>query len=249
MLTATSYLELKQRYAGSALGSIWIILYPLFFLSIYLFLYLVIFQVRFPGLSSLGYVVFVFSGLVPYLVMMESLTRGALIIRENIHLIKNVIMPVELVPVRLVTVSFMAQTASFGLLLALTIASGDLSWRVVFFPIIMVFVAAFILGFVYYIAAIGVVFRDVGYIVNLLMIALMFISPIAFKADMVPAHLQAIIYINPVSYPLEAIRWSLLISHEVNLFRLLAFPVMALIVYSSGTAFFARFKGLMADHV
>lgn len=249
MLIATSVIELKQRYAGSALGQIWIVLYPLIFLSIYLFLYLVIFQVRFPGMSELGFVVFVFSGLVPYLVIMESLTRGALIIKENIHLIKNVIMPMELVPLRLVVVSFMAQTASLVLLLALILIEGDLGWRIIFLPAVLVLVAAFILGVVYFVASLGVVFNDVGYIVSLTMVALMFLSPIAFKAEMVPAHLAAIVYLNPISYPLEALRWSLLASHDANLFRLLAFPILAVMVFAAGTSFFRRFKGLMVDNV
>lgn len=249
MLFATSLLELRQRYAGSALGPLWIILYPLVFLSIYMFLYLVIFQVRFPGMGGLGFVVFVFSGLVPYLVMMESLTRGALVIKENIHLIKNVIMPVELVPLRLVVVSFLAQSASFLLLTMLTLIDGELSWRVIFMPVVLLLVAAFILGLVYYVACLGVIFNDVSYIVNLTMVALMFLSPIAFKTEMVPAHLSVIVYLNPVSYPLEAVRWSLLSSHEANLFRLLAFPVVALLLFSAGASFFRRFKGLMADNV
>lgn len=249
MIGATAMLELQQRYAGSALGSIWILLYPVVFLSIYLFLYLVIFQVRFPDMSGLGFAVYVFSGLVPYLVMMESITRGATIIKENIHLIKNVIMPIELVPLRLVFVSLMAQAASLILLLSLILVENDLSWRVVFFPVVLVFLTMFILGFVYYVSSLGVVFRDVGYIVSLLMVALMFLSPIAFRADMVPQALQAIVYLNPVSYPLEAVRWSLLASHDVDYYRLLGFPVMALFIFFAGANFFSRFKGVMADNV
>lgn len=249
MLGKTSLLELKQRYAGSALGPAWIVLYPLIFLSIYLFLYLAIFQVRFPGLGGLGFVSFVFSGLVPYLIMMESLTRGTLVIKENSHLIKNVIMPVELVPLRLVIVSFIAQAPSLALLLILILINGDLSWRIVFLPLILVLLAAFILGFVYYVSCLGVMFNDVSYIVNLTMVALMFLSPIAFKPEMVPPHLLVIVYLNPVSYPLEAIRWSLLASHDADLFRLLAFPLLSLLLISGGLVFFRRFKGLMADNV
>lgn len=249
VLRATSLLELKTRYAGSALGSAWIIVYPLVFLSIYLFLYMVIFKVRFAGMSELGYVVFVFAGLVPYLVMMESITRGVLIIRENIHLIKNVIMPVELVPLRLVMVSFLAQTASFALLIVLTVIAGDLSWRVIFLPAVLVLTALFVLGIVYYVSGLGVVFNDLGYIVNLLMVALMFLSPIGFKPDMVPTALKVIVYANPISYPLEAIRWCLMASHDVDHFRLLAFPVLAVGLFTAGAGFFKRFKGLMADHV
>jgi len=249
VLKATSLIELHQRYAGSLLGSIWILLYPLLFLSIYLFLYLVIFQMRFPGYSQLNFVVFVFSGLVPYLVVMETVTRGTQIIKENIHLIKNVIMPVELVPLRLVIVGFVGQTASFGLLVTLALVDGDMSWRVIFFPIVLLLLAMMVLGVVYYVASLGALFNDVGYITNLLIIALLFVSPIAFKPEMVPVHLRIIVYANPVSYPLEAIRWSLLNSYTTDPIKLVLFPVISVWVYTSGTRFFRRFKGLMADNV
>ena len=195
VLGATGLLELKQRYAGSVLGSSWIVLYPLLFLSIYIFVYLVIFKVRFPGVSEFGYVVFVFSGLVPYLVLMESVTRGAHVIREHLHLVKNVIMPIELVPLRLVLISCMGQAASLCFLIFLTILDGDLSWRIIFLPVVIVFFVMFVLGIVYYVSGLGAVFNDLGHILGLLMTALMFLSPIAFKPDMVPSMLKAIVYV------------------------------------------------------
>jgi lipopolysaccharide transport system permease protein len=249
ILKATSILELTQRYAGSALGPAWIIVFPLCFLLIYLFLYMVVFQVRFPGASGLNYVVYVFTGLVPYLIMMESVTRGLQIIKENIHLIKNVIMPIELIPVRLVLVSFLAQGASTALMVALALLDGELSWRIIFFPFVMVLFAMMLIGAVYAVSSLGVLFNDLTYIVNLLITALMFLSPIAFKPEMVPPGLQLVIYLNPISYPLEAIRWSLLASYEPNYFRLIAFPILAFAAFGWGTGFFRRFKGLMADNV
>jgi lipopolysaccharide transport system permease protein len=249
ILGATGLLELKQRYAGSALGSSWIVLYPLLFLSIYIFVYMMIFKVRFPGVSEFRYVVFVFSGLVPYLVLMESVTRSAHVIREHLHLVKNVIMPIELLPLRLVLVSCMGQTASLGFLIFLTILDGDLSWRVIFLPIVIVFFVMFILGIIYYVSALGAVFNDLGHIVGLLMTALMFLSPIAFKPDMVPAMLKAIVYVNPVSYPLEAFRWSFLADHDTDVVRLVAFPILATLLLTTGAAFFKRFKGMLADNV
>lgn len=249
VLKATSMLELHQRYAGSLLGSFWILLYPLIFLSIYLFLYLVIFKMRFPGYSELNFVTFVFAGLVPYLVMMESVTRGAQIVKENIHLIKNVIMPMELVPLRLVLVSFIGQTASFALLIALALIDGDVSWKVIFLPLVLAVLAMFLLGVVFFVSSLGVLFNDVGYVSSLLMIALLFVSPIAFKPEMVPAHLQIIVYLNPVSYPLEAVRWSVLSSYSADPVKLVMFPLLAILFYAAGTRFFRRFKGLMVDHV
>jgi lipopolysaccharide transport system permease protein len=242
-------LELRQRYAGAMLGSFWIVLYPLLFLSIYLFVYLVIFRVRFPGYSQLNFVTFVFSGLIPYIALMESFSRGAIVIKENIHLIRNVIVPVELVPVRLVLVSLSGQTVSFGLLFVLAIFDSDVSWNVVFFPVVLLLAALMLVGSVYFISALGAMFADVVHIVGLLTLLFLFISPIAFKPDMVPNGFQFVLYLNPVSYLLEGFRWSILASHEPSLFKLALFPVLAIGTYIGGLKFFQRFKGFMVDHV
>jgi len=249
VLFATSRLELRQKYAGSVLGSAWIVLYPLLFLSIYVFLYLVIFKMRFPGFSQLNYVNFVFSGLIPYLIFMESLSRASVIIRENLHLLRNVILPAELVVVRLVLVAMFAQLVSFAVLLVMIGIDGDLTWRLVFLPLVLIFAALFILGFSLLIAGLGAIFSDVFQIVNLLLIFLLFVSPIAFQEAMVPPELRLVVNLNPISYLLEGFRWSLLASYEAHPIRLAIFPFMSLAIFSCGAAFFKRVKGLMVDHV
>lgn len=242
-------MELRQKYAGSLLGSVWIILYPLLFLSIYLFLYLVIFKMRFPGYSELNYVVFVFSGLIPYLFLMESLSRGAVIIRENMHLLRNVIVPPELVVVRVVVVAIMGQAASFAVLLILLAMSGDFTWRIMFLPVVLLFAVAFLVGVTFFIAGLGAIFSDVSSIVNLLLLFLLFVSPLAFQLSMVPENLQLIVDLNPLTYFFEAFRATLLGAYSASTLRVLVFPILSLVVYAAGTAFFRNFKGLMVDHV
>jgi lipopolysaccharide transport system permease protein len=249
VLAATSQIELRQKYAGSLLGSVWIILYPLILLGIYLFLYLVIFKMRFPGYSELNYVVFVFSGLIPYLFLMESLGRGAVIIRENMHLLRNVIVPPELVVVRLVLVAMMGQVVSFAVLLALIALDGDFTWRILFLPVVLLFAVAFLVGITFFVASLGAIFSDVSSIINLLLLFLLFVSPLAFQRSMVPANLQLIVDLNPLTYFFEAFRWTLLNSYPASALRVLVFPILSLAVYAAGTAFFRNFKGLMVDHV
>src|SRR5476649_2491550 len=75
VLYASAKAELKKRYAGSLLGPAWAFLYPLLFLSMYLFVWLVVMKMREPGLGRLDYVLFVFSGLVPFLYLDRKSTR------------------------------------------------------------------------------------------------------------------------------------------------------------------------------
>ena len=48
---------------------------------------------------------YVLTGLVPYMGTIEAITAGAVSIKQNIHLVKNVMLPIELVPVRAVLVA------------------------------------------------------------------------------------------------------------------------------------------------
>lgn len=248
ILRATTLVELKKKFAGSALGSIWLVLHPLIFLMIYLFLFLVVFKVRFPDMSSLGYVVYVFAGLVPYLALMESTTTGAVAIRQNMHLVRNVIVPIELVPVRTVLMALAAELVGLTVIIALLLIDGTLSWHVVWLPVIILLQLAFVLGIVLMLAALGVLLPDLGYAINLAMIFLMFVTPIGFRPETLPAAAQPLIWLNPVHYMLEAFRSSLMAGYGPHYGHIAIFATVAILSLIGGASFFHRFKGIIVDY-
>lgn len=67
ILRETARQKFTEMYAGSVLGRAWALLFPLLFLCIYLFVFLVVFKFRFAGMSTAAFVLYVFSGLVPYM--------------------------------------------------------------------------------------------------------------------------------------------------------------------------------------
>jgi ABC-type polysaccharide/polyol phosphate export permease len=81
------------------------------------------------------------------------------------------------------------------------------------------------------------------------MAALMFLSRIAFKPDMVPSMLKAIVHVSLVFSPRKAFLPGLLADHDTDTVRLAAFPILATLVLTAGASFFKRFKGMLADNV
>src|SRR5437868_3914709 len=134
LLASITRVELAKRHAGSLLGMAWVVLQPALLLSVYLFVYMVVFKIRFPGYSRIDYVLYVFCGLVPYLGFMEALTGGGVSIKQNIHLVKNVMLPIELIPVRSVIVGMTSQFVSLGIVILLSGSTGSLTYRVIFLP-------------------------------------------------------------------------------------------------------------------
>lgn len=248
ILKATTEVELRKKFAGSTLGSIWLVLHPLMFLLIYLFLFLVVFRVRFPDMSSLGYAIYVFAGLVPYIAMMEATTSGAVVIRQNMHLVRNVIVPIELVPVRCVLMVMAAELVGLALLVILLVVDGTLSWYVTALPLLLALQIAFMLGIVLTVSALGVLLPDIGYGINLVMIFLMFVAPIGFRMDMVPSGARMFVMLNPVTYMLEAFRSCLIVGYGPNWPAIAIFMSLSVLSLVGGAAFFHRFKSVIVDY-
>lgn len=244
----TTRIELQKRYSGTFLGALWIPIYPLLFLSVYLFVYLVVFRVKFPGFSELDYVIYVFSGLVPYIAFMECMTGGAQSVRQNIHLIKNVVMPIELVPIRVVATSMV--TFGVGLLLSviLIVANGSLSAEILLLPLALALFLLFLVGLANIMSALGVILPDINQFTNLLTLLLIFVSPIGFKPDMVPSSMSFMVYLNPVFYMMAPFRavtmgWETVGSTVISLSTL-----MSVVTFAVGSVFFNRFKNFLVDY-
>jgi len=247
LLASITRVELAKRHAGSVLGIVWVVLQPALLLSVYLFIYMVVFKMRFEGLSSFDYVLYVFCGLVPYLGFMEALTTGGLSVKQNIHLVKNVMLPIELIPVRAVLVGMASQFVSIGLVLLLVTGAGALSWHVVWLPAVIVLQVMWLSGLTWILASLTVALPDVTYFVNLFVFMLMFVSPIGIKPEMVPDAWRWVIFLNPIFYLTEMYRDAMLYGRWPAPSVWLVYVAMCIGTFALGSAFFQRFKGVLAD--
>jgi len=248
MLAAITRVEIAKRHAGSVLGMSWVVLQPALLLSVYVFVYMVVLRMRFEGFSRFDYVLYVFCGLVPYLGFMESLTTGALSIKQNIHLVKNVMLPIELIPVRSVIVGMTSQFVSIGLVVLMAAADGELSWRVPLVVPIVVLQMMWLVGLTWFLSGITVALPDVTYFVNLFVFLLMFLSPIGYKPDMVPPAFAWVIRLNPIYYLTEMYRVAMLRDQVMRLPIVVGYIVMCLVTFALGGAFFDRFRGMLTDY-
>ena len=103
-------------------------------------------------------------------------------------------------------------------------------------------------GLVLILSALAVALPDIGNVVNLLILLIMFVSPIGFTRDMVPGAFAILVDLNPVSHMLEAFRYSLLVNYPFNGFKLLMFVLLSSGVFLLGSLFFHRFKGVLVDY-
>jgi lipopolysaccharide transport system permease protein len=149
----------------------------------------------------LDYMTYLLSGLIPWLSFQESMSKAATAITGNANLVKQVVFPIEILPVKGVLSSFITQIIFTVLLIIYVLFShGSLLWTYVFIPVLFFFQILAMIGVAYILAAIGAYFRDLKDFVQVFSIVGLYLMPLFYLPAMVPSLFKPILYLNPFSY-------------------------------------------------
>lgn len=193
--------DVRQRYVGSIFGASWAVLFPLLQLSIYAGLYSFVFKVRPSGLTQSGYVVLVFSGLVPLMAFNEALTAATSSLSANKSLLLNTVFPAELIPVRAAIGAQVQSLAGLVITLVAGYAFGRTSWQAILLvPVFWILLIMFAIGIGWILSLLSLVARDIQHGMGLVIMTMFVLSPFAYTPEMVPTIMKPMIYLNPLSY-------------------------------------------------
>lgn len=195
--------ELADRYAGQAFGIFWAIGHPLFLIGLYVFVFAFVFKQKVGGTVEmpLDYTAYLLSGLVAWLSFQESMTKSCTAITANASLVKQVVFPLEILPVKGVLASLFPQVVSLGLLtFYVLVTNGFLHITYLLLPVLMGMQVMAMIGIAYLLAPVGAYFRDLKDFVQLFATAGMYLMPIFYLPDWVPKPFMPLLYLNPFSY-------------------------------------------------
>lgn len=240
--------ELQARYAGSLIGAGWLIVQPLVVLGTYAAVYLYVFRVRVEGLSPLGYVLYVYAGLAPFLMTAEALSVSVTSVLSGKFVLESGGFPIDLVPAKAVLSSQASMLVGFALVVTGSVATGTLAWTVLLFPLVWALYVLGLIGLAWILSLVYLVFRDLPYVIGLILLLVMIASPIAYTPAMVPPGLRPFLLVNPFAYVVTASQQLLVVGH-------LPGPVTATVLiggslglFAVGGWFFARAKGVLMDY-
>lgn len=243
--------EVKGRYQGSYLGVIWSFITPLMMLMIYTFVFSVVFKARWgtnAGESKVEFALILFSGLIVFNIFSEVVSRAPTLITSNVNYVKKVVFPLEILPVVILGSSlFHLGINIVVLIMAILIFIGKIYWTVILLPLVLLPICLFTLGLGWFLSSLGVYIRDIGQVMNVVISALMFLSPIFYPISAIPKELQFLYYINPISYVVEDVRrvtvWGLLPHWN----WLITGTVFGVITALLGLIWFKKTRGGFAD--
>lgn len=272
ILAAFVVRDLKARYEGSLLGRLWPVLHPAMLLAVYALVFAKLLGQKFAAAGvevvvGEGWVTtfFMLSGILPWICVVESLTRCTPVVIENNNLIKKVAFPSELLPTYATVVGFVQMLIGFALFVplyaAVLLASGtgggaaslaSLLWLPL--PIALQFV--FVAGLGMLLAAVNVFVRDVGQVIPLATLVWMFFSPVFYRIETLTGvvdvpWLATAMQFNPLVHLLALYRACFRYEEGATLplDSLGIFAAIAFATFVFGHGCFQRWKGQFADEV
>ncbi|MEN5094211.1 ABC transporter permease [Pseudomonas protegens] len=241
--------DVASRYRGTMLGFLWAVVYPLMMLAVYTFVFGGVFNARWAsGGGMKDFVLMLYCGLIIHAVFSETLTRSPSAIVANPSYVKKVVFPLELLPVcHLASAAFNA-LIGIGLLgVFLLIEHKTISLTALYVPLVFLPLLLLTAGLAWFLAAIGVFFRDVGQMIGVMMSVLLFLSPVFYASSAAPPLAQKIIYLNPLTFPIEQFRAVLILGEQPDWISWVAYSSVSVLVAIAGLWVFQKVRPVFAD--
>lgn len=242
--------EVKARYKQSILGYFWVILNPLAQMLVMSFAFSIILRIPTNAASNIPYSVFLFVALLPWNLFANSLLSACSSLVGSASLITKVYFPRTI----LVISTIIAKIVDFLFALIILIIymvvyhipiNANILWV---FPIFFI-QQIFTLGLSLFFAASNLLYRDIQYLLSLIITLWLYLTPVIYPADIVPAQYKIFFQLNPLAVIINAYRQTVLGGGSPNYSSLLIALIVSFIVLLLGLSYFKSREKIFADNI
>jgi lipopolysaccharide transport system permease protein len=244
--------EVTERYAGQVLGRGWAVVHPIILMGIYLFIFAVVLQQKVGGTEELplNFPAYLLAGLVPWLAMQESLVKSSTAITTSASLVKQVVFPLEVLPVKTVLTSMISIGVSLTVLVVYVLVNyHKVHLTYLLLPLLVLMQLLWMIGLGYILAAVGAFIRDTKDLVQVGALVSMYLMPIFYLPTSVPELFRPILYLNPFSYLIWCYQDVLYFGRFEHWWTWIVAPMLALGFFGVGYRFFRRVKVMVGNVV
>ena len=237
--------ELKSRYKRSVLGWLWSLINPASTLLIYTVVFGTVMRIEPPVAGNrelTSFALYLFAALLVWNffngVVVGSM--GSLIGAGP--LLKKVYFPPECPAIANVLTVLIQTGIEAGILVAVMIVVGNVSWTFLLFPYILLLLVMFSLGIGMVLSLLNVYLRDINYLVGIAMNLLFYGTPIVYPYTLVeenaPTWAQVVVTLNPLTQFVGASRDIFYLLQVPSAARLLGLTAVSVITFAGGWAIF-----------
>jgi lipopolysaccharide transport system permease protein len=230
--------ELFSAYRGSLFGWFWLVAGPLGLLAFYS-VSTASFAPSTNKSDYLAYPLFIFCGLIYFQTFSELLLRAPSMLAGHVQMLKKTMFPTEALAWIALVRSSISTLILLGILVSFSIVvRGHPAPAIVLLPIIFGSFCLTMLGMVWVLSIIGVFVRDLSYFIASIMPALLLATPLFYSPADVSEGIRPLLYLNPLSFYIEATRDILVRGDFPSWPNLAGALTLAVITFRLGYGFF-----------
>ncbi|MFA6250169.1 MAG: ABC transporter permease [Candidatus Shapirobacteria bacterium] len=242
--------EVKSRYKQSILGYFWVILNPLAQMLVMSFAFSLILKIPTNASPNIPYAIFLYVALLPWNLFASSLSSACNSLVSASALITKVYFPRTILIISSIFAKIIdfifASTILIGYMLILKIPVNlNILWIIPIFIIQQIFT----LGLALFFSAANLLYRDIQYLLGLVLFLWMYLTPVIYPADLVPQNFRYLFQLNPMAVIINAYRQTLLGGGQPNFLSLLTALIVSFLTLYLGFLYFKSKERVFADNI
>lgn len=237
--------EIAERYTGAMLGAFWALAHPLFLIGLYVFVFAVVLDLRTDGAAGrdASYPIYLLAGLIPWMAFQETMARACAALTGSAALVKQVVFPIEVLPVKSSAPAVLNQLIATVLFLAWVFATSHrLPATALLLPLLFLIQWLAMLGAAYALSALTVFVRDTRDVVQLFSIAGVYLIPVFYLPAWLPDAARVLVTLNPFSHMVWCYQDALYAGRFDHPASWVVFPACSLASFILGFALFRTLK-------
>jgi lipopolysaccharide transport system permease protein len=241
--------DFQQRYVGSAAGWLWGLIHPLVLLASYWFIFGYILEVPLSKTQAGGhYSLFLFSGMLPWMLFSETLSRSTSSMLDQANLITKTVFPAEIVPISIFLSAMVSHLLAVAMLFVAVLAMlGQASFSLLLLPLCSALLGLLAVGLSWVSSSFQVYLRDTVQVVTVILIFWQWTTPIFIPEGSFPVKAHLVVVLNPITYVVRCYRDILLSARAPALHDVAILFAISLAVFIAGGLFFRQMKRGFAD--
>ena len=253
MIVSLAKYELKTRYAGNALGIVWLFLNPILQVSIMWFVFGVGIRGRAP-IDDIPFIVWLQTGMIPWIYISSGITLGAGSISSKLSIASKMSFPLSIVPVYMIFSQLLTHlillSLVFGLMIVHQIGFGGFSiWSLVYFILTS---TAFLMALAFVSSTIISIVKDTKQLISHIVRLFFFTTPIMWETPRVSyTWFLIILRANPINYLVTGYRNAFLYSdvRSINLIDTIYFWTLTALLLLIGTRIHLKLRKEFIDYL
>jgi ABC-type polysaccharide/polyol phosphate export permease len=239
--------DFEQRFVGSAIGWIWGLIHPLALLISWMFVFQICMRVP-PPPGVRNYPLYIFAGMLPWLLFSETVQRSASSLLDSANLITKTVFPSEMIPVSVFLSTLVSHLLALLLMIAVTLVwINQISVFLILLPLYFLVAGLLAVGWGWIVASLHVFLRDTAQMVSVVLIFWFWLTPIFITPQQFPPWARFLLVGNPLYYVVRGYRTILLGSGMPDLEDLAIATAYGAAMFVAGGLFFRHMKRGFAD--